>query len=329
MSIYKTMKQLIRLFLLFFTSLAFCTSAQTTDTVVMVSPDTFGFNTETAETNVFEKKIEQNSKAQKDAMKEFRNALTALQNHQVKVIVLPSRKDIITPDAVFPNNWFLIDKASERKLILFPMFAKDRRSERQPNLLIKTLEREGIEIDKTIDLTSYETKQLALEGTGSLVLDHINKVAYASLSPRTNVEVLNDFCQKLNYRPVVFKSYDANKLIYHTNVMMSVGTQFAIVCLESIKDPKEREVLQKELNNSGRQILVISIDQVNHMCGNVLELKSTEGNPLILMSKEAFSHFSKKQRQELKKFGDFIIVKIPTIEQIGGGSARCMVAEVF
>lgn len=316
-------------FTLLLCSSVFSQPSQTTNTIVMISPDTFGFNEQTATTNVFENQPDSGEKdLQIQALKEFQDTVETLRDHQINVIVLPSRKDVVTPDAVFPNNWFSTEKEEKRSLILFPMLNENRRLERQPEL-VTTLENAGFSIDNIIDLTFYEKQGLPLEGTGCLVLDRVNKRAYASLSPRINMEVLQEFCRKFHYQPVIFKSYANNCPIFHTNVMMSVGTKFAVVCFDSVPDEKEKALIEKELKTTEKKIISININQVNHMCGNILELKTVKGTPTILMSNEAYTHFTNEQIQELESYGELIVVKIPTIERIGGGSARCMVAEIF
>ncbi|MDI6687186.1 MAG: arginine deiminase-related protein [Desulfobacterales bacterium] len=186
-----------------------------------------------------------------------------------------------------------------------------------------------MKISKTIDLTHYCKQNKALEGTGSMVLDRIHKVAFASLSPRTNRVVLEDFCNKLGYRSVVFHSYDKEKLIYHSNVMMSIGTDYAVICTEAIKDETEKKTVLNELKKLGKRIIEISPEQMNHMCGNILELHAVNGEKKIIMSTSAYNHFSIEQKKKLEKSGDILSFDVHTIENIGGGGVRCMVAEIF
>ncbi|WP_320171834.1 citrulline utilization hydrolase CtlX [Maridesulfovibrio sp.] len=305
---------------------------QNTDTVLMVSPDDFGFNAQTAESNAFQNKDDNALKARNQALEESNNMAEKLRMAGVSVIVLPSRKDVKTPDAVFPNNWFSTHEMSngERVLVLYPMLAPNRRAERRPELLEKNLKTAGYEITKVIDLTPWEEKNEFLEGTGSLVLDRVNGVAFAVLSPRTSGKVLDQFDEAMGYDSVRFHSVDKNgKDVYHTNVVMSVGKEFAVVCLESVKNEKERKALVEALEKRGKKIIPISLEQMYHMCGNIMELNSKSGGKVLLMSRTAFNNFTDGQKKELSKFCKLLPVDIETIERIGGGSARCMVGEVF
>jgi len=320
------------IFILFFTyNTANAKPAQITDTVIMISPDYFQFNNQTAATNAFQHQTN-NATVVEKALLEFNGMVNALRLHNIHVITLASRSDAITPDAVFPNNWFSIHQIENGKsaLVLYPMLVANRRLERQTLALNNVLKKNNILINKTIDFTYYEHENKALEGTGSLVLDRENKIAYASISPRTNLEALKDFSSKLGYKSIVFKSYDEeNKLIYHTNVMMSIGNYFALVCEECIKNKIERRTVLTALKNSHKEIIVISQKQVTHMAGNILQVSSKGRKIKIILSRNAYEVLSKIQKNKLSNFGKFVIVDIPIIEKIGGGSARCMVAEVF
>lgn len=304
---------------------------QTTDTVFMVSPDDFAYNKETAASNAFQHNNAPVLKARDQAMEQFNTMVEKLQSENIRVIQIKSRKDIETPDAVFPNNWFSTHRNEENGtlIVVYPMLTQNRRTEVRIDLLKKKLEESKIKISKMIDLTYYNRQNKALEGTGSMVLDRIHKVAFASLSPRTNREVLEDFCNKLGYRSVVFHSYDKGKLIYHSNVMMSIGTDFAVICAEGIKDETERKMVLNELKKLGKRIIEISLEQMKHMCGNILELHAINGEKTIIMSASAYNHFSIEQKKELEKSGTILSFDIHTIENIGGGSVRCMVAEIF
>lgn len=303
---------------------------QTTDTVIMVSPDHFGFNPETAGSNAFQHAADDNARHQ--AQEEFSGMVKRLEDAGVRVIVLPSRKDVPTPDAVFPNNWFSLHKQSDGKriLALYPMLAPNRRAERQPELLQERLRDLGMPVDAVADLTGGERKDQILEGTGSMILDRVRGVTFAALSPRTSPEGLKAFCDALGYTAVTFHSQDKNgDAIYHTNVMMGMGEKFAVVCLESIRDPKERETLVDTLEKLGKKIIPITLDQVYHMCGNIIELRGAGDKPLLLLSKTAYDHFTADQKAELEAFCALLPVDINVIEKTGGGSARCMVGEVF
>lgn len=304
--------------------------AQTTDTVLMVRPQNFQFNEETAATNTFQKAVNIANSTEL-ANIEFAKMVETLRSHHIRVILLDSPQDQITPDAVFPNNWFTSHKTEAgQTIVLYPMCTSNRRLERQFDALKKQFSQHGIPIDNLIDLSSYENKQQYLEGTGSVILDRSHHIAYAAISPRTNVDVLNEFANKLGYEPVVFHSRDKQgQLIYHTNVVMSVGNHFAVIALESIQDGNEREKLVETLKKTHKEIIAISNEQLEKMAGNILELRSTEGKAKIILSQTAFDAFTSEQRDKLSSFGDLVVVKIPTIEAVGGGSARCMLAEVF
>jgi len=304
---------------------------QTTDTVFMVSPDDFAFNQETAQSNVFQKRSAETVLLQKRAMAEFRGMVKKLKASGVRVITLASRRDTKTPDAVFPNNWFSVHKGGngERVVAGYPMLAPNRRAERRVDELTGKLRENGIAVSKTIDFSRHEAEGKFLEGTGSMVLDRTHHIAYASLSPRTDRSVLADFADKLGYRPVTFSSYDSTgSLIYHTNVMMSVGERFAVVCTDAIRDEQERAAVLKELEQSGKTVITITLDQVRSMCGNILELRA-KGKRIIVLSKTAYEHFTPQQKKILGGFGSLLPVDITTIETTGGGSARCMLGEVF
>ena len=304
---------------------------QTTSVVLMVSPDDFGFNAETAGSNAFQERSADGEGARSRALREFDAAAEALRQAGVRVIRLPSRTDVRTPDAVFPNNWFSLHalEGGPRVLVGYPMLAPNRRAERRLAELRARLVAEGLPVDEVVDLGPFEERGLFLEGTGSLVLDRANRVAYAALSPRTDSVVLEEFARRMRYRPVRFRSTDAAGVaVYHTNVMMSVGSRFAVVCAESIPDPEERRALLEELRRTGKDVIPITRAQMARMAGNILELRSARG-PVIVMSRTAYDHFTPAQRASLERHGRLLPLAIPTIEAVGGGSARCMLGEIF
>jgi hypothetical protein len=309
---------------------------QTTNTVFMVSPDYFGFNVQTSESNVFQNLLENLGRdaqsLRDDALSEFASMTADLQAAGIEVIHVPSRQGVETPDAVFPNNWFSVHQTANggRYLVLYPMLASNRRLERQPATLIEAMRARGMSVDKVIDLTAYEAEDKFLEGTGSMILDREHGVAFAALSPRTHLDVLQDFASQTGYRPVVFYSVDpAGTAVYHTNVIMSVGAKFAVLCVDSIADKDEQARVLKELHDLGKTVIDIRFDQVLKMCGNILELQDKEGRSVIVMSRTAFDHFTAEQKSTLTEFGTLLPVDIPVIEAVGGGSARCMLGEVF
>jgi len=299
----------------------------------MVSPDHFAYNPQTAHSNLFQHQPKDEGKVTEQAVKEFNDMVKTLRDAGVNVEAVPSRTDIKTPDAVFPNNWFSTHMTSDGRsvLVIYPMLTQNRKDEVRIDLIKEKLEeKNGEEVYKVLDLSFYAKQGKVLEGTGVLILDRINHVVFVSTSPRTNIEVLFNFCKELNYRPIVFKSYDQNgKLIYHTNVMMSIGEDFAVIATDCIKDDIEREQVLAELKKLGKNVIKITPDQVNNMCGNVLELKTKDNNKVIVMSRTAYNHFTPEQRAELEKSGKIVPVDINTIEEVGGGSARCMLGEIF
>ena len=210
------------------------------------------------------------------------------------------------------------------------MQAKNRRAERQITAVKSALKGQHINITKTVDLTNYEKQDKSLEGTGSLVLDRTHNIAFASLSPRTNPVVLEQFASKMRYTPLTFHSYETNGApIYHTNVMMSIGSHFAIISADSITNPIERANILTALNRAGKDIIKITPQQMGQMAGNIIELSSIDGNPKIIMSKTAYNAFTPDQCQKLESYGDLIVINISTIEKLGGSSARCMLSEIF
>lgn len=304
-------------------------SVSLTDTVVMISPDQFGFNPETAVTNVFQHKINiEESELQKKAMEEFIGMVSLLKSKGINVIILESRKDVVTPDAVFPNNWFSSHDGG--KIVLYPMLAPNRRAERQPEALQKALLQSKIPVLEFIDLTEEEKNGDVLEGTGSLVLDRVNKIAYAMESPRTSQSVFDKWCKKLEYQGIFFHAYDKDNLpIYHTNVVMSIGEEFVVICMDSIKDQLEKRLLIKKFEETGKKLITISLKQVYAFCGNILQLRTIEENKVIVLSKIALDTFTTDQKKLLEKFGELLPVNIQMIEKVEGGSARCMMAEIF
>ncbi len=308
-------------------------AVQTTNTLLMISPDQFGFNDQTATTNPFQKDTPLTKMAPRDqALTEFNSMVATLRNHGIEVITCPSRTDVQTPDAVFPNNWISFhSEIPGTNVVLYPMLAPNRRAERQLEKVKEMMPWIDINPEKVLDLTGFENSGQFLEGTGSLVFDRLNKVVFAAESPRTSYDVLDVLCKQTGYRAVKFHAFDREKKpIYHTNVVMGIGAGFSVVCLESISNRKERTNVEFRLNDLGMEVIDITLDQLHAFCGNVLEVKSTNGRSHILMSVTAYDAFTEQQRRRLMTPVDKLIpVNIPTIETIGGGSARCMVAEVF
>ncbi|MGB7202036.1 MAG: arginine deiminase-related protein [Pyrinomonadaceae bacterium] len=296
---------------------------QTTNNILLIRPANFGFNEETRASNVFQKELNEDAETvRQKASLEFETFASQLKSHGVDVFVFDDTPSPVTTDAVFPNNW--ISFHADGTVVLYPMLSTNRRLERRADI-IESL-KDKFEIANIIDLSIYESENLFLEGTGSIVFDHSNKIAYAALSPRTDKELFLDLCEKLNYKPVTFSARDRDgSEIYHTNVMMCVGDQFAVICLESITDESERANVFSKLATTGHEIVDITFDQMNSFAGNMLVMR----NDLLVMSQSAFDSLTDPQKTALEKYCELLPIAIPTIETVGGGSARCMIAEIF
>ena len=295
--------------------------------ILMIRPVQFGFNPQTAESNSFQKKINLEAETiQKKALEEFNLMAKGLQNLGIEVLIFEDTKEKYTPDSVFPNNWF--STHPNGTFCLYPMEAEARRFEREGKI-IDELKKE-FNPKEIFDLTSFENEGKFLEGTGSLVLDYKNKIAYASISSRTNPKVLDIWVEKLGFELVKFTSFDENKkAIYHTNVMMCLGDKFAVVCLKSIVDKIEREKLVQKLRETNKEIIKISHCQMNNFAGNMLLLKNKLEEKFLVMSESAFNSLNDLQIKKLKTHAKLVLFDIETIETCGGGSARCMIAEIF
>lgn len=299
---------------------------QATNRVLMVRPALFGFNAETARNNSFQKETGVPEAVAREAKKEFDNYVNLLREYGVDVWVIQDSKTPHTPDSIFPNNWFSTHVTGE--LVLYPMYAPNRQQERKLPVLATVGEMEGV--DRIINLSGYERDNCFLEGTGSMVLDRVNRIAYCCSSERTNSKVLEEFCRELDYKGLIFTATDANGApIYHTNVMMCVASRYAIVCLECIRDEAERSMVVNSLTANGHRIIAISTEQVEHFAGNMLEVESETGQSLLVMSAEARRSLTKEQVAEIEGFSTIIAPELTTIEKNGGGSARCMLAEIF
>lgn len=290
----------------------------------MVKPVRFGYNPQTAGNNAFSRPGRENS-AQENALREFTSYVALLRANKIDVVIGEDTSTPHTPDSIFPNNWFSTHE--DGTMVLYPMSTLNRRHERKEELL--EVIRKNFEVRRLIDLTWWENDNLYLEGTGSMVLDRENKIVYAAKSQRTSEKVLEDFCKQMCYTPVYFEAYDRQGVaIYHTNVMMSVGTAYAIVCMESIR-PEDRERVLGSIRDSGKKVLDISFDQLEHFAGNMLELRNTEGRPILVMSASARKSLTIEQNRELSAHYKLLSPQLDYIETHGGGSARCMLAELF
>ncbi len=291
----------------------------------MIRPSHFDFNKETAVNNSFQINTGDHLVPEK-ALNEFDQFVIKLRSYDIDVTVVQDTADPYTPDSIFPNNW--ISFHSEDTICLYPMFAENRRKERKQSVLDQISSK--FVLTNTIDFTEQEERARFLEGTGSMVLDREYKIAYACLSVRTDENILQQFCDEMGYTPLVFEAVDAEEYpIYHTNVMMCVADQFVVICLDSIHNQDEKDILIKTLLRTGKVIIQISIDQMNHFAGNMLQLENNSGTKYLVMSTQAFQSLTEEQIKQIKVFNDIIHSDISTIEKNGGGSARCMIAEIF
>ena len=302
---------------------------QTTDTVLMIEPIAFGYNAQTAENNYFQ--VEQkDSDIQQKALSEFNNFVEKLRSKGINVITIKDTLEPHSPDSIFPNNWVSFHK--DGKVVLYPMFAPNRRVERREDIL-ETIKNQGFKIDKVDDLSHFENEDRFLEGTGSMIFDHDYKIAYGSVSLRLDEDLFRKFCAEFGFTPVVFHSFqnvgDQRLPIYHTNVMMCIADQFAIICLDCIDDELEREKVQEVIKSTDKELIEISEDQMQQFAGNMLQVRNSEGKTFLVMSETAFKSLTKEQISGIEKYSEIIYSDLHTIETNGGGSARCMLAEVF
>ena len=305
---------------------------QFTNTILMIEPIDFRFNEETAVNNYFQNQTEEkNETIQEKALAEFNAMVTKLREHGVKVITLKDTLEPHTPDSIFPNNW--ISFHENGMIALYPMFAQNRREERREDEVLELLDKNGFEAEEIMDYTDAENDEIFLEGTGSIILDRENKLAYAAISPRTDEELFIEFCEDFEYTPVIFEANqtvgDERMPIYHTNVMMCVADQYAVICLDTIDDKSEKKQVVSSLKESGKEIIDITEEQMNQFAGNMLQVGGIGTSKFLVMSQTAYDSLTPTQIQQIEIFNPIISVDISTIEKLGGGSARCMMAEVF
>ena len=306
-------------------------NAQTTSCVLMVRPATFQMNIETAVNNHFQNTSSDNADINSLAQREFDHFVSTLRANDIEVIVVEDTVDPETPDALFPNNW--VSFHSEKIACLYPMFAPNRRAERREDIIALLKDEHKFEMKGIIDFTEFEEHNKYLEGTGSMVLDRESKFCYAAISERTDRKAVAHFCMETGFKPVPFTAFHqvdgVDHLIYHTNVMMSVGANFAVVCLDSIKDEKERTGLATLLEETGHELIDLSLEQIDSFAGNILELKNSNGEAIIVLSSRAKNSLMPEQIERLEAHGKLVYSDLETIENYGGGSARCMIAEIF
>ena len=304
---------------------------QITNSILMIRPASFRSNEETGMNNYFQSDLDLSpEKINEKARQEFDTFIDRLREAGVRVVVVEDLEDPNTPDALFPNNW--VSFHSSGTAVLYPMFAPNRRRERRMDILDR-LEEERFSIEIVLDYSSAEEDGLFLEGTGSLVLDRENRKVYCALSARADEELLIEFCEDMEYTPVIFtalQTVENERLpIYHTNVMMCVGDRFAIICIESIDDKKERKNVLDHLTKDGKEVIAITEEQMHAFAGNMLQVLAKDNQPALVMSTSAYESLTQDQLERIEKYGPIIHSPLPTIETCGGGSARCMMAEVF
>jgi hypothetical protein len=296
----------------------------------MIRPNNFGFNEETANDNHYQNKEFFESNSNKNAQKEFDNMVNNLKQNGISVHVFQDDDINYTPDSIFPNNWISFHENGD--IGLYPMYAKNRRLERRPEVL-EFLEEQGFGIENIVDYSGAESENKFLEGTGSMILDRENRIAYCSISNRSNEDLFIDFCEDFEFTPVLFNSFqsvgDERLPIYHTNVMMCVTMSYVVICLDSIDDKKQRKNVCEFIKKSEKEIINISENQLENFAGNMLELLNDKGESVLVMSKSAENSLSENQKNTIINYSKIISSDINTIELCGGGSARCMMAEIF
>ena len=294
----------------------------------MVRPASFGFNPETSNTILFQREITENSRKEieRRARIEFDMLANRLRNAGVEIMIFEDKEDLGTPDAVFPNNW--VSFHDDGTVVLYPMFAPSRRPERRRDI-IENLQSSGFRVSRIVDLTRHENDGRFLEATGSVVFDHVQRCAYANVSPRTNPEVFHELCGILRYKPITFRAVnESGQEIKHTDVMMSIGDRFAVVCSDSMPDPAERKLVLEGLKSDGREIITIDQKQLVQFAGNVLQLQTKPAGSVLAISTAACLALRPDQRQAIEKYTRIVESPLPLFESIGGGSARCMMADV-
>ena len=305
---------------------------QSTNTILMIRPVSFRSNEQTAINNYYQKVLDSLTPetVQFQALQEFDNFVVKLRAIGVQVIVVEDSIDTDTPDSIFPNNWISFHENGD--VGLYPMFAENRRLERREDVF-DMLEDAGFVIENIVDYTAAEDDKLFLEGTGSLLLDRVHRKAYCALSPRADEDLLIEFCEDFEFTPVPFVSYqnvdDKRLPIYHTNVIMCLGEKFSVICLDSIDDKKEKKNVIKHLKEDRKEIISISEEQVNSFAGNMLQVLGKNNERYTVMSNAAYESLSKQQINQIEKYSKIVYSSLDTIEACGGGSARCMMAEVF
>lgn len=304
---------------------------QITNTILMIRPVAFRKNEQTAVNNYFQEDLQiKNAEINKKAQKEFDDFVETLRTHGVNVIVIDDRKETDTPDSIFPNNWVSFHDSGT--VVVYPMFAENRRKERREDIF-DVLEESGFKINDIIDYTAAEESGVFLEGTGSILKDRVHQKAYCALSERAHEELFIEFCEDFDCFPVIFTANQTvegeRKPIYHTNVMMAMAETFAVICLDTIDDKKERKNVLTHLKKDGKEVMPITEEQMHSFAGNMLQVIGANDKRIMVMSTAAYQSLRKEQITFIQKHCDIIYSPLDTIETCGGGSARCMMAEVF
>lgn len=302
--------------------------SQLASTVLMIRPVRFESNPMTAESNRFQRKSAESAEnQQKAALQEFDNLVSTLRDNGIDVIVVDDTPEPHTPDSIFPNNW--VSFHADGRVVLYPMEAENRRTERRIDIVDGLVSEDGFTVSEVVDLSTHELFDRHLEGTGSMVLDRVNRVAYACLSSRTQLEVLGDFAQRMDYDVVAFDAVDRDGVpIYHTNVLMNVGEKLAVLCDAAIPREEQRAAIVQRLQETDHEVMFLNHDQLDAFAGNMLELRCNNGERLVAMSQQAFDSLTAEQKLRLKKNARVLAVNIDTIEASAGGSVRCMLAEI-
>ncbi len=294
------------------------------NTLLMIRPACFGFNSETAQSNTFQNKFSllSQNQIQQNALREFENLKSKIEEAGIEVVCIDDTDSPPKPDAIFPNNWF--STHADGTLILYPMLTENRRLERREDVV--DFLKMNFEVKNVKDLSALENQSMFLEGTGSFVFDHKNKIAYAAISPRTDSKLAEDLAEEMGYETILFHTHQN---IYHTNVLLTIANGFAVICDEVISNDDEKENVIAALNKSELKIISITLAQMSNFAGNLLQVENKDGSKILLMSASAYNSFSKSQLKSIEKFTDIVFSDISTIENIGGGSVRCMLVEIF
>ena len=306
---------------------------QITSSIMMIRPVAFRFNEQTAVNNYYQQVLEgvTANQVQAQAQNEFDSFVEKLRVKGVEVVVVEDTLEPNTPDSIFPNNW--ISFHEDGRIGLYPMCAENRRLERRDDILSILKEEHNFTINEVIDFSHYESEDLFLEGTGSMLLDRVNKIVYAALSLRTDAKILEDFCEKFDYKALAFTSNQTvgteRLAIYHTNVMMCLGEGFAVLCADTVDDDTERKALVDSLECTGKEVIYITESQKHRFAGNMLQVQSKTGEKYLVMSASAHQSLSPEQVEQIEKHCQILSSSLDTIEACGGGSARCMMAEIF